>query len=53
MKAILVVIGGIALLSETFTLVQWAGFVTVLGGVYWYSTGVRQSFWIALFVSFF
>merc|ERR1719217_573779 len=37
MKSILVVIGGIALLSETFTLVQWAGFVTVLGGVYWYS----------------
>merc|ERR1719263_1282044 len=37
MKAILVVIGGIALLSETFTVVQWGGFVTVLGGVYWYS----------------
>merc|ERR1719235_941916 len=37
MKAILVVIGGIALLSETFTIVQWGGFVTVLGGVYWYS----------------
>jgi len=37
MKAMLVVIGGIAVLNESFTLVQWAGFVTVLGGVYWYS----------------
>lgn len=37
MKAILVVIGGIALLSETFTICQWAGFATVLCGVYWYS----------------
>merc|ERR1719440_1761863 len=37
MKAILVVIGGIALLSETFTTMQWAGFGTVLCGVYWYS----------------
>merc|ERR1719262_891031 len=37
MKAILVVIGGIALLGESFTILQWLGFVTVLGGVYWYS----------------
>merc|ERR1719230_2146395 len=37
MKAMLVVIGGIAVLGETFTAVQWAGFATVLCGVYWYS----------------
>merc|ERR1719326_741527 len=37
MKAMLVVIGGIAVLGETFTVIQWAGFATVLCGVYWYS----------------
>merc|ERR1719218_469305 len=37
MKAILVVIGGIPLLGESFTPLQWGGFVIVLGGVYWYS----------------
>jgi drug/metabolite transporter (DMT)-like permease len=41
MKAVLVVLGGIALLGETFTTSQWLGFTIVLGGVYWYSYLLR------------
>lgn len=37
MKSLLVVIGGVALLGESFTDTQKVGFVTVLAGVYWYS----------------
>lgn len=37
MKSLLVVIGGIALLGESFTDTQKLGFLTVLVGVYWYS----------------
>lgn len=37
MKAILVVIGGMTLLQESFTASQQGGFVMVLFGVYWYS----------------
>jgi len=42
MKALLVVIGGMALLGESFTNVQKIGFSVVLSGVYWYSR-VQQS----------
>lgn len=42
MKSLLVVIGGIALLSEAFTRTQQFGFLTILGGVYWYSSLKRQ-----------
>jgi drug/metabolite transporter (DMT)-like permease len=37
MKSLLVVIGGIALLSESFTPLQYVGFGIVLIGVYWFS----------------
>jgi len=37
MKALLVVIGGMAILGETFTHTQMLGFAIVLSGVYWYS----------------
>jgi len=37
MKSLLVVIGGIALLSESFTAMQYVGFGIILFGVYWYS----------------
>lgn len=37
MKSLLVVIGGMALLGESFTDTQKLGFLTVLVGVYWYS----------------
>jgi drug/metabolite transporter (DMT)-like permease len=37
MKSLLVVIGGMALLDESFTAKQQMGFATVLAGVYWYS----------------
>jgi len=37
MKSILVVMGGVALLSETFTVAQYIGFGTLLAGVYWFS----------------
>jgi len=37
MKALLVVIGGMALLGESFTNMQKIGFAIVLSGVYWYS----------------
>jgi len=43
MKSLLVVIGGVALLSETFTAVQYVGFGAVLAGVYWFSHMKRQS----------
>jgi len=42
MKSLLVVIGGIALLGESFTNVQKVGFGIVLSGVWWYSRIVRQ-----------
>eukprot|EP00928_Gymnodinium_smaydae_P087872 TRINITY_DN72062_c0_g1_i1.p1 TRINITY_DN72062_c0_g1~~TRINITY_DN72062_c0_g1_i1.p1 ORF type:complete len:429 (+),score=75.90 TRINITY_DN72062_c0_g1_i1:70-1356(+) len=38
MKSVLIVIGGIALLHETFTPVEFFGFGAVLSGVYWYSS---------------
>eukprot|EP00928_Gymnodinium_smaydae_P081111 TRINITY_DN64685_c0_g1_i1.p1 TRINITY_DN64685_c0_g1~~TRINITY_DN64685_c0_g1_i1.p1 ORF type:complete len:428 (+),score=51.14 TRINITY_DN64685_c0_g1_i1:52-1335(+) len=38
MKSVLIVIGGIALLHETFTPLQFVGFGAVLTGVYWYSS---------------
>ena len=37
MKSLLVVIGGIALLAESFTRLQYVGFAIVLMGVYWFS----------------
>jgi len=37
MKSLLVVLGGVTLLSETFTLTQQIGFGIILGGVWWYS----------------
>eukprot|EP00928_Gymnodinium_smaydae_P022554 TRINITY_DN188_c0_g1_i3.p1 TRINITY_DN188_c0_g1~~TRINITY_DN188_c0_g1_i3.p1 ORF type:complete len:428 (-),score=84.35 TRINITY_DN188_c0_g1_i3:233-1516(-) len=42
MKSILVVIGGIALLGESFTNPQKLGFGIVLTGVYWYSRMMRS-----------
>lgn len=42
MKSLLVVIGGIALLAESFTTLQYLGFGIVLVGVYWFSYMKRQ-----------
>lgn len=42
MKAMLVVIGGVMLLSESFTFTQQLGFGTVLTGVWWYSSMKRE-----------
>lgn len=38
MKSALIVIGGIALLNESFTTREFIGFGAVLAGVYWYSS---------------
>jgi len=43
MKSMLVVIGGIAVLGESFTNMQKFGFAVVLSGVYWYSRVNQQS----------
>lgn len=43
MKALLVVIGGMALLGESFTNMQKLGFAVVLSGVYWYSRVQRAA----------
>eukprot|EP00927_Polykrikos_kofoidii_P068782 TRINITY_DN64114_c0_g1_i1.p1 TRINITY_DN64114_c0_g1~~TRINITY_DN64114_c0_g1_i1.p1 ORF type:complete len:460 (+),score=46.38 TRINITY_DN64114_c0_g1_i1:99-1382(+) len=43
MKSLLVVIGGVALLAESFTVLQYLGFGIVLVGVYWFSYVKRQA----------